>query len=613
MARFVGAVAWRAAARREPSWSAVLEVLGPGALDCSPAGGTARLGHWAPGATTLGPRSLASSAEATVLFAGYLRDLPPGCPGEADFVLGRYRDGDWSWLPGANGVFALAAVDHREPRCALAVDRLGMRPLLFASDGAGVAFGTDLGAVAACRPPPRAIDHDALEELVAVGFPLGDRTALRGVERVPPGSWLALGPGGRRSARYWSIADLPSPRPQSPEAFVDESRPRLRAAIVRLAAKGESPPLCLLSTGYDSRRILLEGHAAGVRFETLTAAWPHARLPGTSIEPTVIGELCRRLGAPGRLVPAVGPAEQGDVGRDRQLRDALLDFTVPGRDHLWAVPLLAELPRSPGRVSFDGIAGDTFFNNPFYELPRTTWGRWRADDDVIAAIAPEHRFWDGVWRGLTSRPLADRVRDALDALPEGPARLSYLYLLGRTRRVPALLPFGLFDLRLESVCPYLDHEVMDHAWTFDPVRKAELQLQRVALDRHFPDFAGLPSSHSSAAEVAERYRVPTDFANPDAPRRFAGGDVARILGRWRGEAEPRAPARDVAFAGLSAVGLGRLGGSWREERLRRLLHALAAVDHLGRADASRIARARRASLAWLARRVDGPGRASMAL
>ena len=170
------------------------------------------------------------------------------------------------------------------------------------------------------------------------------------------------------------------------------------------------------------------------------------------------------------------------------LRDTLLDYQVSGEDHIWAVPLLAALPVSAGRLNFDGLAGDTFFNNPFYGLPRTLWGQWRPDADVVAAIAPGHREWDRVWDGLVSRPLADRLVDALNALPEGPARLSLFYLLGRTRRVPAILPYGMLDLRIDSVCPYVDYDVMDHAWTFDPVLKGALRLQRVALDRHFPEF-----------------------------------------------------------------------------------------------------------------------------
>ena len=612
MARLAGVVEWREPGRPDLDWAGVLAILGPGAADCSPPRPGARLGVWTPGARPPSPRTLATSPEATVAFAGYLTDLPADCPGEAAHVLARYRNGDWSWLRGANGVFAAAVIDHREARCALAVDRLGIRPLLYAADGTGAAFGSDLAAVAAARPRPRAIDHDALQELTAIGFPLGEHTVLAGIERVPPGSWVELSAAGRRVTRYWSLGDLPAPRAQAVEAFVDESQSRLRAAIVRLARLGEPPALCPLSAGYDSRRILLEGHAAGVPFETITALWRHDALPSASIEPAVAAELCRHVGAPGRLVPAVGPADRALLERDRALRDALLDWQVPRADHLWAVPMLAELPTAPARVSFDGMAGDTFFNNPFYALPRALWGRWRAADDVVASLAPDHRFWDGVWGGLVSRPLAERLRAALDALPEGPARLSHFYLLGRTRRVPALLPYGLLDLRIESVCPYLDHDVMDHAATLEPIVKAERRLQRVALERHFPELAGLPSSHSPAAEIPEAYRAAMAFADPDAPRRFTADELRRLIAARRGGAALRRPSRDLAFAALSALGLGRTGGGWREERVRRLLFAHEASDRLGRGDAAELARARRDALDWLARRRHA-GRASTAL
>src|SRR5262245_54436931 len=120
MTRFAGVVDWRETpARAESEWSSVLALLGSGAIDCAPPRPGVRLGLWAPGAPPASPRRLASGPEATVVFAGYLRDLPAGCPGEAEHVLARYRSGDRSWLRSANGVFALAVIDHRQPRCVL--------------------------------------------------------------------------------------------------------------------------------------------------------------------------------------------------------------------------------------------------------------------------------------------------------------------------------------------------------------------------------------------------------------------------------------------------------------------------------------------------------------
>jgi Glutamine amidotransferase domain len=603
MARICGALGWPGAdPRRRPDWPSMRALLGPGAVESLHASGPGRLATWSPGGEPPGPRVVCAGPDATAVFAGYLRDLPPGCPGEAALVLARYHAGDWKWLRGASGVFAFAVVDHRRPRCVLGVDRLGMRPLLVAADESGVAFASDLGVVGARRPPPREIDADALQELIAVGFPLGDRTALRGVERVPPGSILELTPEGRALTRYWWVSELAESRRQDADTFVDESRARLRSAIARLAARSAEPPLCLLSAGYDSRRILLEGHAAGVRFETATAALPYWPLPGTTIEPVVTSELCHALGAAHCLIRLPGALESGVVERDRGLRDTVLDYQVSGEDHIWAVPLLASLPVSAGRVNFDGLAGDTFFNNPFYGLPHALWGQWRPDQDLVAAIAPGHREWDRVWNGLVSRPLADRIAEALNALPEGPARLSLFYLLGRTRRVPAILPYGMLDLRIDSVCPYLDYDVMDHAWMFDPVLKGTLRLQRVALDRHFPEFAHLPSSHSRPEEVRPRYRVAMDFAEPGARLPLTLPQLAALVRAAVSGTRPGPFARDLAFAGLSALRLGHLGGGWREGRLRCLLHALNAADWLGHAEPARQRRVRDQGLAWLAGR-----------
>jgi Glutamine amidotransferase domain len=584
----------------------MVSLLGAAAVECSLPDDSARVAVCLPDGSPPGPAVVATTAEATVLFSGYLRDLPPGCPGEAEYVLSRYRAEDWSWLRHASGVFAFAVVDRGRDRCVLGADRLGIRPLLFAADDSGMAFAADLGVVAAWRRAAREIDHEALQELIAIGFPLGERTALRGVERVPPGSWVEFGLGRHRVNRYWSVHDLPPPRPQDPDAFLDESHHHLRHAIIRLAERSRGSPLCLLSSGYDSRRLLLEGHTAGIPFETMTAVWPYRRLARASIDPPVVGELCRRVDVPNKMVRLPETGEWTVLQRDRGARDTLLDFQVKGNDHIWAMPLVAALPTTARVWNFDGMAGDTFFNNPFFTLPRAVWGRWRVDDEILEGIVPAHRSWDQLWRGRPERSLAARIHDALNALPEGPNRLSLFYLLGRTRRVAALLPYGLLDLKIDSVCPYVDADVMEHAWTFDPIGKAELRMQRRALDRHFPGFADLPSSHSSAAEIPARYVVEADIADPDEPRPFTPPDVLRLLGARIQRSVPFVASKDVAVAALDAVRLGRLGGGWREARIRQTLYAFAAADWLGRSG-SELLRGRIRSLQWLAQRLPSGG------
>ena len=595
--RFAGCLRWKAAPASRPL-STPRALLGAGTVDCTPAASArTSLAAWWP--TTDARRRGVSAAGASVLFAGYLRDVPPPHEDEAAYVLDRYRADDWRWLRAANGVFAFAVVDEDADRCVLGVDRLGIRPLFYRRDARGVTFAGTLAGVLAGTGPHEP-DDDTLQELMVLGFPLSARSVIRGVERVPPGTVLDIRGAVPTVTQYWSLAEVSERRESSPlEVVLDESRQRLRHALSRLLGRSTPATLCLLSSGYDSRRLLLEARALGAPLDVATSVWPYQGRPGTTIEPAVTRALCERLGLSRRLVAL--PGEGGvEPRRARAVRDALLDFQVFGRHHTWSIPLVAAIPPSTQRANLDGIAGDTFLNNPFYSLPRALWGRWRPDADVLDAIAPERAQADAPWRGRLSCSLSARLEAALTALPEGPRRLSFFYLLGRTRAMVALLPFGLLDLRVESFCPYLDHDVMDHALSLDPVLTGERRLQRLALDRHFPAFADIPSSHSPVAEVPRAYLHARRFRDPDHPGRLTVPDVARLVhGAVVGG--PRPGHRDVAFAVLSALGLGELGGGWREPWIRDVLQAGRGLHLLRRGEESALVNARAEALGWLDR------------
>jgi len=336
MARFAGSLLWIDApqARRggwaAPSgWPAMRHLLGESSVEVCPSlPAEARLAVWTPDGQAVDGIHHASAPGIAVAFNGYLRDLPTGHRGEPDFVLARYQADDWTWLREASGVFSFAVLDHVRGRAVLATDRLGIRPLFFAHDGVGVAFASDLSALAPWGPRPPEIDHEALQEQVALGFPLGSRTLWRHVERVPPGSRLELGPGLRRLHRYWSLEDLPAVTASDPDRFLDESQERLRHALARLLERSRGEALCLLSAGYDSRRLLLEAHAVGARLDTVTAAWTYPGRRGTSLEPAVVRELCGTLDVPNRLVTLPGSGASRALAADRRARDVLLAYQV---------------------------------------------------------------------------------------------------------------------------------------------------------------------------------------------------------------------------------------------------------------------------------------------
>jgi Glutamine amidotransferase domain len=604
--RFCGHFSWKHAV--PPTELPAHALLGIDAVEWSPPGGQrTRLGLWSPDGEPAARRHLASVAGITIVFAGYLRDLPAGHHDEAPYVLDRYREGDRDWIRSANGVFAFAIADEDADRCLLGVDRLGIRPLYYSHDAQGVTFsGTMAAALVWGRERPEA-DYDTLQELMVLGFPLTNRTFLRDVERIAPGTVVDVRSAGRQARRYWSLEQLPPFRADAVESFVDESRERLRHALRPLLERAQTPTLCLLSSGYDSRRLLLEASAIGGRLAAVTAVWPYPAKAGFTIEPGVTRELCRRLGIPHRIVAA--PGNTHELRSARRIRDLLLDSQVFGRDHTWAVPLVGSLGPLDPYLNLDGLCGDTFFNNPFYSLPRPIWGRWRPEREVLDAIAPTRELADRQWRGLISRPLASRIEEALTALPAGPNRLSFFYLLGRTRAVVSLLPYGMLDERVESLCPYLDNDVMEHAWSLDPIRKGEGRLQNAALRRHFPAFADIPSSHSPASEVPAAYLAPHRPADPIRVGRFTPDEVYDLLPRWRpGVRLPPTDPKDLVFAGLSMIGLARLDWSWREPRVRDTLQALRAFVRFRSSDLREVVIARAHAIRNLAQ--WGPAGAS---
>jgi len=159
------------------------------------------------------------------------------------------------------------------------------------------------------------------------------------------------------------VADLPPIRSQDPDAFLDESQERLRYALRGLLSRSSGRALCPLSSGYDSRRLLLEGHAGGAALSTVTGVEFEPRGGRlVSLEPAVAGELCRRLGFPNRqvLTPGYSPMSPATA---RFVRNSFLDFQVIDHAHCWAMPMVGATSRA-GALAVPGESGATSATPP---------------------------------------------------------------------------------------------------------------------------------------------------------------------------------------------------------------------------------------------------------
>jgi asparagine synthase (glutamine-hydrolysing) len=105
-----------------------------------------------------------------------------------------------------NGIFAFALWDRQQRELLLARDPMGVKPLYFAQPQNGtLLFASEIKSLCAYPGLKREPDFLALHQHLAYGHTSGDRTALRAVRRLPPGSLLRWRATSRsvEISRYW--------------------------------------------------------------------------------------------------------------------------------------------------------------------------------------------------------------------------------------------------------------------------------------------------------------------------------------------------------------------------------------------------------------------------
>lgn len=133
--------------------------------------------------------------------------------GDTEVLLracGRWGD---SALTRLRGMYAFAFYDRARRRVLLARDRLGIKPLYYATlrrpSGQVVLFASELRALLATGLFERHLDPLGVATYLWNGFVVGPCTAVKGISLLPPGSSLSLDLTGELSEptprRYWSL------------------------------------------------------------------------------------------------------------------------------------------------------------------------------------------------------------------------------------------------------------------------------------------------------------------------------------------------------------------------------------------------------------------------
>lgn len=111
-------------------------------------------------------------------------------------------------LPRLNGMFALAIWEPGSQRLFLARDRLGIKPLYLSCTGERLRFASSLPALLKGGDIDGSLDPDALNHYLSFHAVVpAPRTLVKGIEKLPPATWLMVdAQGNRDQATWWSLA-----------------------------------------------------------------------------------------------------------------------------------------------------------------------------------------------------------------------------------------------------------------------------------------------------------------------------------------------------------------------------------------------------------------------
>ena len=94
------------------------------------------------------------------------------------------------------GMFAFALFDEVTGKLVLASDQIGIKPLYWMARQGGIVFASELKALVAAIGKELTVDHGTLVASMLYYWVPDQRCSLRGVQKLPPGSWPEISPDG---------------------------------------------------------------------------------------------------------------------------------------------------------------------------------------------------------------------------------------------------------------------------------------------------------------------------------------------------------------------------------------------------------------------------------
>ena len=310
-----------------------------------------------------------------------------------------------------NGMFAFVLWDQQTQQCFAARDRLGIKPLHWASanDGALI-FASELKALTRYPQLPLVLNPQAIEDYLSLGYILEPKSIYQSVQKLLPGHYLLLQQGAMQAPEsqcYWDVKDYIGS--EQLDYDVNAIHTNLSEAIqTRMIA--DVPLGAFLSGGLDSSAIV-------------------ALMNQLSVEPIITSSIGFDLSQYDESYFAEKVAQHFETQHattnvsvnDLSLVDMLVDiYDEPFADNS-AIPtlILSKVTREKVKVALSGDGSDElFFGYRNYQMLRMEQNFRRFIPNKL--IKPLFGFLAKYYPKLDNAPRYLRAKSTFQALSQDP-------------------------------------------------------------------------------------------------------------------------------------------------------------------------------------------------
>jgi asparagine synthase (glutamine-hydrolysing) len=173
---------------------------------------------------------------------------------DTEAILHAYEEYGADCVDRLEGMFAFAIYDRVKREVFIARDRLGKKPLFYATFGGALHFASEMKSLWESPAWNGDLDPTALETYLTLGYILAPSTVYKSVRKLEPGHCLLLKDGVVRVRQYWDVERFDDDRRSA--SVIDRQLQADLGAAVAERLESEVPLGAFLSGGIDSGLIV---------------------------------------------------------------------------------------------------------------------------------------------------------------------------------------------------------------------------------------------------------------------------------------------------------------------------------------------------------------------